>query len=162
MYGTSKSTGPWYLPIRLDREPRCPGCAEFLQPCVVEIRDGWAWCQICVEMRLHCEPWMAAVLESESMRECSCVVYGLRFYVPDPMNGQARAAYEWAEASGRDLDLSVVDDEPEGLYLRTPAGVQSYADRPVINDATWNAQCLAGRKRFAQAMANDVANAETE
>jgi hypothetical protein len=96
------------------------------------------------------------------MRECSRVVNGLRFYVPDPMDGNALTAYEWSERSDSERDLSVVADEPDGVYLLTPAGELAVADRPVIDDDAWNAQCLAERKKLAHATASVVMNEDVE
>ncbi len=127
-YGTQKSTGPFRLSIRLDAEPRCPGCAEYLQPCVIEFRNGWAWCQPCIAMGLHAEPWIASVLEGASMQACRIVVNGLSFYVPSLTYDETKTAYEWYEASAGGKVLSSTVKDPDGLYLRVPGGVAPIAD----------------------------------
>lgn len=85
-------------------------------------RDGWAWCQPCVMIGLHCEPWIAQVLESDSMRECCTNISGLRFYTPGSLPTEAMSAYERFEATGAGGEISVTPDERDGLYLITPAG----------------------------------------
>lgn len=79
-------------------------------------------------MSLHTEPWIASVLESESMRESSVNANGLRFYTPDLVNGEAETAYERLEGSGKPSCLSIAEDEMEGLYMLTPDGVHAIAD----------------------------------
>lgn len=108
--------------MQLRQEPCCPGCAEFLQPCVIEFRDGWAWCQVCVAMRLHCEPWIPSVLEGESMRDCTTVVNGLRFYVPDDRPSEAITAYEWYEKTMGEKWIAESYAEVDGAYAITPSG----------------------------------------
>lgn len=149
-YGTSKSTGPWMMSLRLSQEPRCPGCAEFLQPVVVEFSDGWAWCQICVAQKLPNEVHLAWVMQLHEVHECSTIVSGLRFYTPDATKGEALTAYEWYERSKGGPDPPTVPDSPDGLYLLTPAGEKAIADRPVIDERAWNARCLAQRKLIAE------------
>ncbi|KKM78614.1 hypothetical protein LCGC14_1358170 [marine sediment metagenome] len=127
-YGTKKSTGPFSLTIQIRNEPRCPGCAEFLQPCVVEFRDGWAWCQVCIAMGLHLEPWIATVLEGESMQECRTVAKGLSFYTPELPWSAAKSAYEWYEETMGEKCLSETTDEPDGLYLQLPGGLAPIAE----------------------------------
>lgn len=159
-YGTPKSTGPWRMTIQLRYEPRCPGCAEFLQPVVVEVRDGWAWCHVCIARKLNREVHLAWVVQQEPMCQCSTILNGIRFYTPDATAGKALSAYEWYEKAIRDLnpssagtdripDLPVVQGSPEGLYLLVPADEVAWTDRPVIDDAAWNAHCLAKRKAIA-------------
>lgn len=80
--GTKKPTGPWSLRITLRQEPQCPGCAEFLQPLVVEVRAGWAWCPVCAGHALHAEPHLAFILEHEAMARHATMVNGIRFYTP--------------------------------------------------------------------------------
>ncbi len=130
-YGTQKSTGPWRLSLCVSSEPRCPGCAEFLQPCVVEFRDGWAWCPVCIAMGLHCEPWIGAVLGGDAMRECSIVVNGLRFYTPDVINGEAYTAYERCEALAGNRTLTVIPPSCDGAFALTPAGESLLTDLDV-------------------------------
>lgn len=150
-YGTQKSTGPFRLTVQIAQEPRCPGCAEYLQPCVVEFRNGWAWCQPCVAMGLHSEPWIASVLESESMRACRTVVNGLSFYVPDSSLAAVKSAYEIYEELPGEKCLSVVAGQSDDLYVLTPAGEQAIADHSVGGDEVWNARCLQWRKEIAEA-----------
>lgn len=130
-YGCSKPTGPWRFSVQVPQEPRCPGCAEFLQPCVVEFRDGWAWCPVCIAMGLHCEPWIGAVLGGDSMCECSRVVNGLRFYTPDVCNDDAKTAYEqYEQIEGRKV-LELAAPERDGVYVLTPSGEHLLADLDV-------------------------------
>lgn len=79
-------------------------------------------------MGLHSEPWIGSVLGSDPMIECSTVVNGLRFYTPDECDGLAATAYERAEALGGPIQVSVVDDEPDGVYVFTPGGEHLLAD----------------------------------
>ena len=113
-YGCQKPTGPFVLSFTVHQEPRCPGCAEFLQPGVIEFHDNWAWCPVCVSMGLHTQPWIGAVLGDERMRECSSVYHGLRFYTPDLTNGEASTAYEQCEklcaAAACSVVLGTADD----------------------------------------------------
>jgi hypothetical protein len=78
-------------------------------------------------MRLHCEPWIGAVLGSDAMRDCSRVVNGLRFYVPDPLDGNALTAYERSERDESERDLSLVRHGPNGVYALTPSGEHELA-----------------------------------
>lgn len=73
-------------------------------------------------MGLHSEPWIASVLESDAMRECTININGLRFYTPGSLPAEAMSAYERFEAAGAGGEISVTDDDPNGLYLITPAG----------------------------------------
>ncbi len=130
-YGTSKPTGPWNLCLRVHQVPRCPGCAEFLQPCVIEFRDGWAWCQVCLMMGLHCEPWIASVLESESMCACRSVVNGLSFYTPGTLPGEVLTAYERREGLDGPTSLSTCTPPDVGVYALTAAGEVELADLDV-------------------------------
>lgn len=118
----SQPTGPWIFRVQVDHEPRCPGCAEFLQACVVEFRNGWAWCQPCIMMGLHTEPWIAAVLEGEPMRDCKTVLHGLTFYTPALPASQVQTAYEWYEQSEGTKWISETEDQEDGLYVLTPDG----------------------------------------
>lgn len=121
-YPASKPTGPWVFRAHVHQEPRCPGCAEFLQPSVIEFRHGWAWCQPCIVGELHMEPWIYVVLGSDSMRQCSTVVNGLRFYTPDVIAAEALTAYEHCIRITDHVPFSTVPDEADGVYALTPAG----------------------------------------
>lgn len=154
-YGTKKPTGPFRLTLQVTQEPRCPGCTEYLQPCVVEFRNGWAWCQPCVAMGLHLEPWIAAVLEGESMRECRTVVNGLSFYAPDLSLAAVKSAYEMFEDMPVEKRLSEVAAQLDGLFVLTPAGTVGIADQSVGGDKVWEERCLRWRKEVAARNAND-------
>ncbi len=127
-YGTKRPIGPWTLMIKLQHEPRCPGCAEFLQPCVVEFRGGWAWCQPCVTMGLHREPWIPSVLEGESIRAATVTVNGLRFYVPGVGPGEVLTAYERAAGCDQRIQVTVVPRDTDGVYALTPSGEHLVSD----------------------------------
>jgi len=58
------------------------------------------------------------------MRERSSVVNGLSFYTPDVVNGEAMTAYAHCIEITDSHYASVVDDEPDGVYVLTPAGEQ--------------------------------------
>ncbi len=62
------------------------------------------------------------------MRDCSSVVNGLKFYTPDVVNGEAKTAYELAEALGTAMTLSHVEDVQAGVYLLTPNGERAIED----------------------------------
>lgn len=79
-------------------------------------------------MKLHFQPWITAVLEGDAMRECSAVVNGLRFYTPGLVNGEAQTAYEQAEASGNAICVSIIEEEPDDVYVLTPNGEQSLVE----------------------------------
>lgn len=79
-------------------------------------------------MGLPFEPWISAVLESESMSESSVNVSGLQFYVPDALDGDAQTAYERLEGSGNAFCVSVVPPSRDGAYALTPGGEQLLAD----------------------------------
>lgn len=130
-HGTTKPTGPWRLTFSLRQEPRCPGCAEFLQPIVVEIRSGWAWCPLCAGHALHAVPHLAFILEHASMAAHSTIQHGVRFYTPraftaKPMNAldfyeevASANRYELTAAGARSLDhaaTSVVENT--GVEMR--------------------------------------------
>ena len=127
-YGTRKPTGPWMMTIRLREEPRCPGCTEFLQPIVVEIRNGWAWCAICVAHKLHLQSHLSFALTMDSMCECSTIVNGVRFYTPKPIEGNILTAYEWYETSGGEACMPVVPPGREGVFALTPSGEHLLTD----------------------------------
>ena len=127
-YGTRKPTGPWMMTMRLREEPRCPGCAEFLQPIVVEIRNGWAWCAICIGQKLHQQSHICFVMASDPMSACSTIVNGVRFYTPTPIAGNVLTAYEWYETSEMKVDLPVVPPGRDGVFALTPSGEHLLAD----------------------------------
>lgn len=97
-HGTSKPTGPWRMTFQLRHEPRCPGCAEFLQPVVVEIRAGWAWCPLCAGHALHAVPHLAFVLEHVAMAAHATIQHGIMFYTPKASTGKPMNALEFYEA----------------------------------------------------------------
>lgn len=97
-YGSKHATGPWTLTFQLRQEPRCPGCAEFLQPVVVEVRSGWAWCPLCAGHALHAEPHLAFILEHTSMAAHSTIQHGVRFYTPRAFTGKPMNALDFYEA----------------------------------------------------------------
>jgi len=130
-YGVQKSSSSWRITMQLRNEPRCPGCSEFLQPCVIEFRNGWAWCPVCVATGLHAVGWIGSVLGSDTIGECSTVVNGLRFYTPDLVNNEAKTAYEWAEDARNPMVVDVVDGVHYGAYGLTPSGEQLLADLDV-------------------------------
>lgn len=121
-YAISKPTGPFVFSVTVRHEPRCPGCAEFLQPSVVVIHDGWAWCPVCLSMGLHCEPWIGVVLGDERMLQCSSVVNGLRFYTPDIVGGEAQSAFENAMTFRDNPPISTIDPWHPDTFEVTPAG----------------------------------------
>ena len=98
-YGAKSATGPWTVSIRLSREPRCPGCCEWLQPEVIEFRNGWAWCALCVNQGLPSENHIAYVMETDAIQEHSVIVKGLRFYTPRVTMGTAKNALAYYETS---------------------------------------------------------------
>lgn len=127
------------MTIQLRTEPRCPGCAEFLQPVVVEVRDGWAWCHVCVAQGLNRQAHLAWVVKQEPMCKCSTILNGIRFYTPDATAGKALTAYEWYEkaianrdrdpaGSGAVPDLPLVGRPQVGAYALTKAGEHLLAD----------------------------------
>ena len=123
MYGIKpKDHSPWTMTWRIKSQVYCPGCAECLQGVVVEFRNGWAWCPVCVQMNLHTEPWIDAVLEADSIRECTITMHGLKFYVPGESGRTLQTAYERLEKSGNAACVSIVDAEPDGVYLLTRSG----------------------------------------
>jgi hypothetical protein len=79
-------------------------------------------------MGLHAEPWIGSVLGSDNMQCRSCVVHGLRFYTPDAAGVPAETAFERYARIPGDKCLSETTDEPDGLYLVTPAGVVPIAN----------------------------------
>lgn len=121
-YATSKPTGPFIVSITVRHEPRCPGCAEFLQPSVVVFHDGWAWCPVCIAMRLHCEPWIGVVLGNEPMLERCSVVNGLHFYTPDVVNNEALTAFENCRRITDSMPIAIVDDYDDRRVELTPTG----------------------------------------
>lgn len=131
MYGTKKSPGPWRMTISLRVEPLCPGCAQFLQPIVVEVRQGWAWCAVCVSSKLHLQPHLLFILKADPMWKCSTLVNGIRFYTPEPIGGKIFTAYDWYEAGNAGPDVPTVPDESEGVYALTPSGEHALADLDV-------------------------------
>lgn len=131
MYGTSKSSGPWRMTLSLRVEPRCPGCTEFLQPIVVEVRRGWAWCAPCVAHLLHRDPKIARALFSDRMCECSTIVNGVRFYTPEAVGGTVFTAYAWWESLECDTLDDTVPCPVDGVYAVTPAGEQLLSDLDV-------------------------------
>ena len=126
-YGTSKSTGPFVFSVTVQHEPRCPGCAEFLQPGIIVFFDGWAWCPVCLAMGLHCEPWIGVVLGDERMLQCSSVVNGLRFYTPDVVGGEAHSAFENAMTFRDELPISIVEPWHPNTFEVTPTGSRELA-----------------------------------
>lgn len=96
-YGTEGSPGPWRLTLTLTDEPRCPGCAEFLQPCVVVIRDGWGWCGLCDSMNLPAQPHLRFILEHELLIPHTAVAHGVRFYTPQRFTGSPKCVFEFYE-----------------------------------------------------------------
>ena len=127
-YGTRKPTGPWMMTMRLREEPRCPGCTEYLQPVVVEIRNGWAWCAICIAQKLHKQSHIAFIMTTDRMYACSTIVNGVRFYTPAAIAGKILTAYEWYETSELEVDLPVVPPGREGVFALTPSGEHLLAD----------------------------------
>lgn len=96
-YGTRPTGGPWSITLRLAREPRCPGCCEWLQPEVVEIRAGWAWCPICINQALHTEVHLLFALTTDAILEQACVVRGINFYMPKAFLGEPKNALDYYE-----------------------------------------------------------------
>ena len=94
-------------------------------------------------MRLHCEPWIGAVLGNDTMLECCSVVNGLHFYTPDVVNNEALTAFENCQQITDRMPLSVVEPRTEPLYLVTPAGEAAVADC----DVTALLKTEAGLKR---------------
>lgn len=138
-YGTAKSAGPWSMTIQLRSEPRCPGCAEFLQPVIVVVRDGWAWCHVCVTQGLNRQVHIAWIVQQDAMWQCSTILNGIRFYTPETIGGKALSAYEWyeravAERNPDDVNSEPIPDLPEGtqdehgVYALTPSGEHAIAD----------------------------------
>lgn len=113
-YGTRKPTGPWTLTFRLRTEPYCPGCAEFLQPAVVEVRAGWAWCPICAGHALHAQPHLAYVLEQDFMHEHTTIQHGVLFYTPRVCGSRVPVALDLYEYAVGGTRVSVT---PEGLRV---------------------------------------------
>lgn len=101
-HGTQKSSQRWSLTFHLPEEPRCPGCAEFMQPIVVTVRHGWAWCGPCVQQGLADERTIAFALRHETMRRHAIQAHGILFYVPEPIAGRVQCAFEHYEAAVAD------------------------------------------------------------
>lgn len=112
-YGTRPTSGSWNFAVRLDVEPRCPGCCEWLQACVVEIREGWAWCPCCVRLGLHThETILKGLCCIEDSRSVS-LTHGIRFYTPRAWMGPPITAIEHYEKAGveiPDADLESIDN----------------------------------------------------
>lgn len=96
-YGAKPTGGPWTFAIRLDVEPRCPGCCEWLQACVVEIRSSWAWCPLCVSQGLHTHDHVLAGLCSIMDSGAYCITHGVCFYTPRVWMGPPRNALAYYE-----------------------------------------------------------------
>lgn len=120
-YGAQKSTGPWSLTFRLRTEPRCPGCAEFLQPIVTEVRAGWAWCPLCAGHALHAVPHLAFVLEHAAMAAHSSIQHGIRFYTPKASTGKPMNALEFYEAVLKGATFELTRAGREALETAPPA-----------------------------------------
>lgn len=127
-YGKKPTGGMWVMSFQLRRPPLCPGCTEELQGIVVEIRNGWAWCPICIAYKLHRSTPVRYALAMDCFRERSTLQHGLRFYTPDATAGKPLTAYEWCEKEKCDCDLDVVPPRPEGVYALTPSGEHLLSD----------------------------------
>lgn len=102
-YGAKSATGPWNLTLRLLKEPRCPGCCEWLQPVATMIVDDWAWCHRCVAMGLPKEPHLAFALTTSGIQEHIVEAHGIMFYSPRSTMGQPKNALEFYETGLLDL-----------------------------------------------------------
>lgn len=102
-YGTKSATGPWNLILRLQREPRCPGCCEWLQPIATIIAGGWAWCHLCESMGLPFEKHLAFAMTTDAVLEHSTIVSGVKFYSPRSTMGQPKNALAFYETGLLDL-----------------------------------------------------------
>lgn len=98
MFGTQSATQPWRIVLSAPREPRCPGCCEFLQPAAVIFRNEWAWCPVCVNLGLPDKPHLILALGSAELGPLRCVDRGLRFYVPHDDLGPPKNAWAFYEA----------------------------------------------------------------
>lgn len=74
---------------------------------------------------------MGPLLESDSIRGCSAVVHGLRFYTPDVYNESAKTACERWETDGGLIGIDEVLAREDGVYVLTPSGEHALADLDV-------------------------------
>ena len=94
-YGKKSGNRPWTMTCQLRQEPVCPGCAEILQPVIVEIRDGWAWCPICVAHGCDINPLVLRVLKRVEFAAHSTIQHGVRFYTPKAFTGKPMNALDF-------------------------------------------------------------------
>lgn len=127
-----------------------------MQEVIVEFRDGWAWCPICVGTKVNLDALVKAAIGHDAMCEHSTIIHGMRFYTPQAINGKFLTAYEWYErelaletasggrgsAPGRPassppllrVPFDEVADRPDGVYVLTPSG--EHALKPILDALT--------------------------
>lgn len=124
-YGKKPTDGMWRMTVSLRQTPLCPGCCEQLQGIVVEIRNGWAWCPICVATRIHRSKPIRWALATDEFRALATRQNGLFFYTPDVADTSERTAMEWAIDHGCTAPLQTANELTGVVNLVLPGGIHN-------------------------------------
>lgn len=98
------------MTFRVCGEPRCPGCCVVLASIVITFHEGWAWCPVCSDQALYAQVHLRYVLNHDIMHRSSIVSHGLRFYLPQPVDGKLLNAIDQF-----DRLISEPDPEPAAI-----------------------------------------------